>query len=162
MTTEPDPETVEQPTSHRDLKDIICGGVLVALGAALAVYVPLTHKMGTLFQIGGGFLPTVMGVLIAGFGILLIIPALFREGATPLIEWRPLLTILGSVSGFAITIEHLGLIAAIFVMTMVATFADNKLNFVQRMILAAALSVMAVVIFYFALDVPLPLLIWEF
>lgn len=145
----------------RDGKDIICGGGLLVLGAATAIYSYMGLPLGTYFQIGSRFLPFVMGILMAGFGGLILLPALVRVGPTPVVEWRPFLTILGSVLAFGLTIERLGLIPAIFALTMVATLADGKLSLVNRMILAAVLAVMAVLIFFFALDVRLTLLTWN-
>ena len=52
----------------RDLKDILAGAVLIALGLPGAAYALATLPLGTLRRMGPGMFPAALGLILALFG----------------------------------------------------------------------------------------------
>lgn len=146
----------------RDYRDIIGGLLLVATGLFIAFYSSAHYDFGTVFEMGPGMFPTALGYLLAGLGVLVTIPALFRTGSTVTIEWRSLAAVLASVLVFVLTIDRFGLVVAVVLLTIVGALADNKLGVVATIVLAAALSLIAVLIFKVGLGVPVSVIKWPY
>jgi hypothetical protein len=142
-------------TFNRDLRDILAGGLLIAIGLIAAFHASTAMPLGSWRHMGPGMFPTSLGLLLAALGLLILIPALFRTGTLPTFETRPFLAVCGAVLAFALLIRPAGLVPAIVALTFVATFADSKLGWVATAILAAIMSVGAYLIFIFGLGMPL-------
>jgi len=63
---------------------------------------------------------------------------------------------------FALTVERIGVIPAIFLLTGLSVLADNKLGIIGTLLLAAALSAAAVLIFLVGLGIPIHPFVWPF
>ncbi len=146
----------------RDNRDLIGGVILIGVGLFAALYAGSAYSLGTVRQMGPGMVPTILGCVLAGLGLLIAVPAMFREAAlSPPVEWRPLIMVALSVAAFALTIERLGLLPAVIIMTVLAAMADRKLGLVAAVLLGAALAALAVAIFIFGLSVPIRILRWS-
>jgi len=95
-------------------------------------------------------------------GVLIAIPAFFRTGEKPFIDWKPMLWITGSVLAFAMTVKSLGLAPAIFLQIGMCVLADTKLGWTGTLILAACTAVFCHFVFYVGLEVQLPPFVWPF
>jgi hypothetical protein len=146
----------------RDSRDLVAGGVLIALGAFAAIHATINLNLGTVRHMGPGMFPMALGVLLAALGVLVLLPALFRSGSLPRPDVRPLLAVSASVLAFAFTIRTLGLAPAVACTALVAVLADNKLGPIGAVILAAALALVAVLIFVYGLGMPLQIVNWPF
>ncbi len=146
---------------QRDPTDLIGGGLLVVVGVAVALYA-MRYSFGTLTRMGPGFFPTVLGGLLAGLGLLVLLPALRRNGEWPVVHWRPLFTILISVAAFALTVRPFGMVPATFVLVTVAALAQHEVRFLPTLILCAGLSLLGVLVFAQGLGVLIPAFNWPF
>jgi hypothetical protein len=150
----------EHRIAPRDWTDIIGGAALLSFGLWFAWYAGAEYDMGALRRMGPGFFPTVLGWLVAGFGALLLIPALFRPGELPVPALRPFLTIIAGGLAFAWIIEPFGLVPATVALVLVVALAEAELRLLRTVILAVALSVMAVTVFSEGLGIPVPAFRW--
>ena len=149
--------------SHRvDYRDVIAGALLIILGLFAGFYATANYKVGTLQQMGPGMFPSGLGFLLAGLGVLVLVPALFRAGTLPKPDFRQLVSVLAGTLMFALTINVLGMVPAIFLLTIASVLADDKLGIVGTLVLCVVLSGLAVVIFRAGLEIPLYLFIWPF
>lgn len=144
----------------RDYADII-GGALMILGGAWFTSYALNYNIGSLRRMGPGYFPVCIGILIAVFGLMLLLPALRRPGTIPVPEWRPMLWICGAIFAFTITVERFGLVPATVALTVLAAMADNRPRPMTTVVLAAALSLIGVVIFTWGLGIPMPAFRWN-
>jgi hypothetical protein len=71
-------EMESERIARRDWADLIGGTLLVIFGIWFALFSAEAYNFGELRRMGPGFFPAVLGVLVAVFGALLIVPALFR------------------------------------------------------------------------------------
>lgn len=137
----------------RDSQDLLAGALLIAIGVSFAIYAQ-GYGVGTLRRIEPGLFPTALGVIMAGLGLILFVPALFRPGQLPPVEWRTGACILGSFIVFAIALRPLGLALTAFITVIIASLADRQTGWGQRLLLAAAISLVTVVIFRVGLGLP--------
>ncbi len=143
----------------RDSKNLVSAGVAIALGLAIATHSALNYPLGTVTQMGPGFLPTVIGVLIALLGLVLgIATVIAPEAGSIEVDWRPLLFVSAALVVFGLTLEPLGLVPAIVLLVAVASLAEP--GFRPRLIggLSLFLIVMTALIFVYGLNTPLDLI----
>jgi hypothetical protein len=146
--------------STRDYNDII-GGVLMIIGGTWFSLHGLQYSMGTLRRMGPAYFPVCIGITVALFGVLLLLPALRRPGGFPKPEWRPMAAICIAILAFAIGIDRLGLVPATVVLTILAALAERRPPLLPTAILAVALAAIAVLVFTQGLGIPLPAFRWN-
>jgi hypothetical protein len=153
-------------------KDHSGGVLLVAVGAAVVV-AGVGYGMGTLRQMGSGFFPVVLGVLMALAGVALLATAPRAADAAaagpppetahlagPVVQWRGWLCILGGVSAFVVLGEHGGLVPASFAAVFIAALGDRRNGVRAAAALAALMTALGVLVFHYGLHLLLPLFAW--
>ena len=149
-------------THSRDYEDIFAGFVLIAIGLFAAFYATENYELGIVEDMGPGMFPAASGWILTAIGVLIMLPAFFRAGTMPHPEWRPAIAIILGVLLFAVSVDALGMVPALFLMTGAVVAADTKLGVKGALVLAVCLSVIAILIFRFGLEIQLPLFKWSF
>lgn len=144
-----------------DYREMAGGTFVTLLGAGFAGYAATHYTVGTVTRMGPGMVPVALGVLLAVFGLIIIAGSFVArlQDRGEIRVYVPLV-ILGGVLAFALTIRPLGLLPAVLACTLVSTFAERKLSFVGRLVLAAVLGISAWLVFIVALQLPISLLNW--
>ena len=158
-------------------KDHYGGALLLALGAA-AIVAGAGYPIGTLQQMGPGFFPVALGVLMAlvGLAVLATTPLAARRPAEPgarpavgaeyahlagpVVQWRGWLCIVGGIASFVVLAAHGGLVPASFVSVFVAALGDRNNSVRDAALLALLMTVLGVVVFHYGLHLLLPLFQW--
>jgi hypothetical protein len=143
----------------KDTRDIIGGFALVALGVFAALYAQ-RYDIGELQEMGPGYFPVALGILLAILGLFIAIPAFFREGTTIHIEWKSLLWVLVSIAVFAIALNKAGLILAT-ILSVLAASIPSKSSWKTRVILALCIAAITYSVFLFGLGMVLPVWPWS-
>lgn len=143
----------------KDTRDIIGGFALVALGLFAALYAQ-RYDIGELQEMGPGYFPVALGILLAILGLFIAIPAFFREGTSIEIEWKSLLWVLLSIAIFAITLTTAGLIIAT-ILSVLAASVPSKSSWKTRVILAICIAAITYSVFLFGLGMVLPVWPWS-
>ena len=143
-----------------DARDAIGGGLLIIAGIAIAVHSATAFQVGTLARMGPGFFPVATSIILAIIGSVILLPALFRSGPRPVVEWRPLLWISASLLAFALLVIPFGMVPATIVLTLITGRSDNKLSLPGTLLLAILLAVGATLIFRIGLGMILPAFNW--
>lgn len=149
--------------AQRNYTDLIAGGILIALGAATAVYAQ-RYSMGTATRMGPGYFPTVLGWMLAVLGLLVLLPALRSrgDGRWPEVHWRPLAAILAGIGVFGFTVREIGIVPATFLLVGIAVFAQHRVRLWHTLALCAGISLLGVLVFIQGLGVILPVFNWPF
>lgn len=142
----------------------LAGGLFLLALAAFGFFGTSNLKFGTLGGMGPGLLPKVISVLVAGFGLLLIVESMVVRGSA-MQRWslRGPVFVLGAALMFALTVRPLGLVVAGPLAVLISSFADKGLNpgrLFEMLIFAAILTVFCVGLFKYALGLPIPLAPW--
>ena len=140
-----------------------CGGILMILTGLGAALGGLRYKAGTLADMGPGFFPTAVGVMLALVGLAIALTAAPSGGGDskrlpP--EWRGWACIVGGMIAFAVLGVYGGLAPATFGLVFISALGDKRNTIMQGFWLAAAMVLIAVVVFWWGLQLQLPLFAW--
>lgn len=143
-------------------KDYYGGALMMIIGLAAAAR-GINYKVGTLEQMGSGFMPVAEGVLLALVGGAIALqaarsPHVLKKGGTA--QWRGWLCIVSGLIAFVILGEHGGLLPASFAIVFISALGDRNNNLKDAFLLALALMLVSVAVFWWALGVQFPLLQW--
>ena len=117
------------------------------------------YSVGTAFQMGPGYFPRALGVLLIVLGALLSLLSLRgsqEEGSKIVWRWKPLAIILSSVCVFALVGQWLGLIVGSLLLVLISSMAREGFNWKEATIIGLILGVASVAVFVYGLGVPLP------
>lgn len=147
--------------ANKDMNDIVGGSTVILLGLFVSIYAFTHYDLGSVIEMEGGMVPTGLGVVLVVLGIVITVPAFFREGKLPKLDWKQFIAVLASLSVFALTIERLGLVPAIFALVFIARLGDKKFRLVSTALLALALCAIVLGIFVYGLGMPLKIITWN-
>jgi Tripartite tricarboxylate transporter TctB family len=144
-------------------RDYYAGGLMLLLGVGAAV-TGSGYKFGSLARMGPGFMPVVLGVVLAFLGILIAGTALGssepddKKFLPDNPQWFGWLCILSGPVLFIILGQYAGMIPAVFACVFACALGDNTATYKSSAILAAGVTVFGVVLFHYLLSIPFPLL----
>ena len=148
-------------------RDYYAGGLMILIGGGAAV-IGSTYKVGSLTQMGPGFFPVCLGVMITFMGVLIALAASVGAKAGADImdahhalpahpDWRGWGCIIGSVAAFILLAEYAGLAPATFFCVFIGACGDNDSNVKSSALLAGGVTVFAIALFSFVLQVQIPI-----
>lgn len=148
---------------HAARRDLAAGVLLVAIGIGVAA-AGAQHPLGTLTQMDAGYFPVILGVILAVLGVLVAGASLLPGGEAQIEEdvhtpsLRGCAAIVFSIVIFLVLGRHAGLAPATFFSVLVAAAGDKDATVTGCLALATALTVVAVVVFAWLLQVPFPVI----
>ena len=145
---------------NRDTRDLIGGIALIAIGVFAALHAR-QYELGELQRMGPGYFPTALGIILAVLGVLVAVPALFREGTSIKIEWKSLLWVMVSILVFAVLLNHLGMIFT-SVLAVIASSMASDIKWKARLILSGCIAAITYLIFSFGLGMVIPVWPWSY
>lgn len=151
----------------KNQKDFFSGLMFMGIGGAFAGGAT-TYQVGEAAQMGPGFFPLCLGILLAFLGVLITFKSLVLEsvGGEKIGAWagRPLFFIISANLAFGVLLGGLpsmgwppmGLIAAIYALVFMASMAQPRMTFQVTLMLASGLAIGSYVVFVMALKLQLP------
>ena len=148
-------------------KDFFAGLLFVGAGGAFA-WGATAYPVGQAANMGPGYFPLVLGLLLAAVGVLMMARALaFQAGAVVRVgpwAWRPLLFIIAANLVFGVLLgglpslrlPALGLIVGIYALTFIASLAGGAFKFKEAVLLATVLAGLSYLAFVLLLKLQLP------
>lgn len=146
---------------HRDTQDLVGGLALTALGLFAAYYAHEHYEIGNLRRMGPGFFPVSLGLTLAVLGVLVAVPAWFRQGPAIQPAWKTLGLVTLSLVVFSFTLKTLGLIAATALAVLLSSMADRSVPWKTRGLLCAGVAAVTYLIFIMGLGMHLPVWPWS-
>jgi hypothetical protein len=135
--------------------------MLLGVGAAVT---GSGYKFGTLARMGPGFMPVVLGVVLAFIGVLIAGTALGStepDDQTFLPQnpqWFGWFCILAGPVLFIVLGQYGGMIPAVFACVFVSALGDKTATYKSSFVLACGVTVFGVLLFHYLLNIPFPLL----
>jgi hypothetical protein len=148
-------------------KDFFSGLMFTVVGASFA-YGATNYSIGSGGRMGPGYFPLLLGVILAILGSAIMFKALVVETQDGekigKWAWKPLFFIIAANLLFGILlgglpslgIPAMGLIAAIFGVTLVASLAGDTFNLKEVLILSVVLSIGSYLAFIVLLKLQFP------
>ncbi len=130
--------------------------VFVLIGLA-GLYVGKDLRFGTAGQMGPGYFPTLLSLLILGLGVGIGLGSLAIKGP-PIepIHLRPILFIVSAVLIFGLVIDIVGLALTSVLLTLFSAYARPSVKLTETLLLGAGLAVFSVVVFVYLLGQAVP------
>src|SRR5207302_288824 len=98
-------------------------GIMFLAFAAVALITARGYSFGSAGRMGPGYFPLLLGCVLALLGLVLVVRSLLTEGeAVGRLHLLPLAVIAASVCLFGFTIERLGLVISLLLVTAVSAF----------------------------------------
>jgi hypothetical protein len=146
---------------HRDTQDLVGGLALMALGLFAAYYAHDNYELGDLRRMGPGFFPVSLGLALAVLGLLVALPAWFREGPKVQPAWKTLGLVMLSLVVFSFTLKTLGVVFATVLAVLLSSMADKTIAWKNRLFLCVGVAATTYVIFIMGLSMILPVWPWS-
>jgi hypothetical protein len=144
-------------------KDFLGGGLMLALGLG-AAFQASHYEFGTLRRMGPGYFPLALGVILAVTGLAILLGSLRGAAAAAAArlapEWRGWICICAGVASFAVIGRWGGLLPATFASVFLAALGDRKNTPAAAGVLAAVMTLVCLVVFWWLLKIQLPLFRW--
>lgn len=141
-------------------KNLLVGLIFVGIGIAFG-YAASGYAIGTLLRMGPGYFPLILAAILILLGGTIFVQALFSgpdEVAIGRIPWFGIFLLCGALIFFGLTVRGLGLMPSLFITVFLSAFASSKTNIVSALVMAALMTALCMVIFVWALGLPLPML----
>lgn len=139
----------------RDLRDILAGVFVCAVGLFFAL-VGSSYSFGTAARMGPGYMPVVLGWVLFVLGLLIMIPAFFRQGEAIQVHWDSLLASTAALVAFAFTLNIMGVFLSTIIAVLIAS-VPKRMHFGVRGVIAIAIAVITSLIFIAGLDMTVSL-----
>lgn len=137
--------------------DVIAGLAMVAL-AAVFLITGLQMNFGTLRQMGPGFLPVCVSVILGGLGLLIAMEGLLGKATVPdLPRLRPFAVVVACPLVFGAMIEWAGMVPTVVTVALVARLAEPLKWGWDLILVPLSLCVLAVVVFIEFIGVAIPI-----
>jgi hypothetical protein len=144
-------------------RDYYAGALMLLLGVGASV-TGMGYKFGTLARMGPGFMPVVLGVVLAFLGLLIAGTALGssepddKKFLPDNPQWFGWLCIIAGPIAFIILGQYGGMIPAVFACVFVCALGDKTATYKSSLVLAAGITVFGVALFHYLLNIPFPLI----
>jgi len=151
----------------RSQQDFFSGLMFTAAGLAFA-WAAAAYPLGSAAAMGPGYFPLMLGLVLAALGLLIMFKALVLETETGnrvgRWAWRPLLFVLGANVLFGLLLggvpswglPGMGLVVAIYGLTLVASLAARDFRLGETLMLATVLALGCYLVFVLLLKLQFP------
>jgi hypothetical protein len=129
----------------------VAGLLFVAIGV-VTIVAASDYPLGTIRNIGAGYFPIMLGVILVGLGGAIAIKGL-APAAEPIegIALRPLFMVTAAVVAFALLVRPLGLAIATLALVAISSLAGRGFGVVRVLLLTAGLVALCAGIFIYLL-----------
>jgi hypothetical protein len=142
----------------KGIRTFAAGGLFIVVGSG-AFFLSQGYDSGTALQMGPGYFPAVLSVLLIALGLGAVITGMTSQIPDPILKHKlePLLLILAGVLSFSYLIDRAGLIVAAATLIMFACFRRLLTNPVEVIVTYLVLVTFSAVVFvrWFGMIIPL-------
>lgn len=136
-------------------QDLLAGLIFVAVGA-LFFAAAQDHAMGTPRRMGPGWFPSAISIFLMVSGAVVFVRAFMgASGGGISFAFRPMFIIGLSIACFAVLLERVGVVMAVFSLVLIAATANRPVNWMRMTALAAGLSMSCALVFIRFLGLPM-------
>ena len=146
------------------------GGMLIAGCGGLTILEAYSYQVGDLARMGPGYFPLMIGCILVLLGVLI---PFFPEPPDPVEEeaaqgkqvsckdrLRGMGFIIAGIVAFIVVGHYFGFLPATFAIVFISALGDTSNTVPSAAILAAAVTVLGVVVFSWGLQLQFPLIRW--
>ena len=140
----------------RSPKDFFAGLLFILFGVAF-IWLARDYGFGTARRMGPAFFPIVLSGILIVIGIVIGVRGVAVTEEPPRgFTFKGLLLVIVSTVLFAILVRNAGVPIATALLVAVSAFASQRFKWMPTLVLAIGMAVFCVVIFVYALGLPMP------
>ena len=144
-------------------KSLASGGVCIAIGAFFAISALTSLKIGSSTNMGPGYFPLSLAILLILTGVYIGGQAVVAEGGEMRrtfsgVPWRGMLLLSIAPIFLGFTIEGLGLPLSVLVTGLLSAFASRTQSLRLAAFVSVSLAVFCTIIFGYVLKLPIPII----
>jgi putative tricarboxylic transport membrane protein len=144
--------------AQRGNSDFYSGLLLVVVAVVALLYIR-TLTIGTVLDMGPGYFPLGLALILLGMGLVMIVKGVTTEGVSVgRLHLRPLFFVLLSFVAFGLLVERAGLVIAILVQVGLSHFASRETTWLASAITGVLLAIASSVVFVWLLKIPVSVL----
>jgi hypothetical protein len=132
-------------------QNIISGTLISAIGVFISVY-SQRYELGNLSNIGPGFFPTILGILLFIFGLLIAIRSVKLLPRSINLDLKSLLCVTSGIFLFRFSFEPLGLFLSTILSVLIFMYPVD-VKFYKKFLLGVIISIFNYFIFVVFLNV---------
>jgi hypothetical protein len=140
----------------------LAGLIFIAFGVGTIV-LARDYEIGSALEMGPGYFPAAMGLLLAVLGIAAIVRGVTRKVRDPITRHRvaPLLLVFAGILAFSFLIESAGLIVAAAALIGIACLQNLRSKPLEVIVIYLVLTGFSALVFVHWFDMRMPLLWWR-
>ena len=139
-------------------KDATAGALFIVLGLGFGLNAWLTLDLGTNLRMGPGYFPLLLSGALLLLGALILFHAFAIEDESwGHIPWRGMFFILTGPIAFGMTLDGLGLVPALAIITFITSFASIRVGPLLAIAMTVGLTILCVAVFSWGLGTPIRL-----
>lgn len=135
-------------------QDAVSGLMFLVVAIYVSVSTLLGLEIGSLEQMGPGFFPLALSVILGVIGVLVLLGAKPDEDRQLPVNWRAVILIGAAPIAFGLTVRTLGLVPALLISVGMATLASARIKLLSGVVIIVGVTVFCVVVFKFGIGVP--------
>lgn len=138
-------------------KDFAAGLLFAVIGVG-AIVLSGDYRRGTAANMGPGYFPLLLGILLLLLGLALTLRALkIEDKPMSAWKWRPTLVVLGSVVIFGCIVTRAGLVVSTVMLIVLSSAASREFRLKEALVSSAILAALVVGVFVLGLKLQLPI-----
>lgn len=140
----------------RNPKDFFAGLLFILFGVAF-IWLARDYGFGTARRMGPAFFPIVLSGILIVIGVVIGVRGVaVTENPPQGFTFKGLFLVITGTLLFGLLVRHAGVPAATAVLVCISAFASQRFNWKPTLVLAIGLSIFCVVVFVYALGLPMP------
>lgn len=142
-------------------RDVLAGLMFMSV-SILGLYISRDYPIGTALRMGTGYVPRLLCWVLLGLGAIVLVQGLRELPPRPasrsdvISVARPVIFVTAGLVIFGLTLETLGLVISIALLTGIGAVAARNLKPLETAVAAVVLIVLSWVIFIVGLGVTIP------
>jgi len=142
-------------------KDAYAGAIFIAIGVA-AFAGSQQYEIGTASQMGAGYLPALIGIVLVVLGAFSLVNAWRLRTPDPIAKssLEPFVLVVASVVAFALLIDTAGLVVALIALVLISSLRRLFDHPIEVLSIAIGLAAFCVLLFSMGLGMAMPLWPW--
>jgi putative tricarboxylic transport membrane protein len=140
-------------------KNVLAGALFMGV-AILGLFLSRDYSVGTALRMGTGYVPRLLCWILLALGACVLVQGLREaptgQGRVARLGWRPLVLVTAGLTLFALTLERLGLVVAILLLTIAGAYATRGRGIIETLLAALVLIALCWGIFIYGLQLTMP------
>ena len=138
----------------RNRQEIAAGLAWAAIGLG-AIAIAATYAFGTIIRMGPGFVPILLGALLAVFGVIAAWQGRREPEVSLDLRWRPFAFIIGGIVVWVLLIDHVGFVPSTVALVAISAQAERDVTWLETFLLAAGMTLVGYLIFIRGIGIPI-------